>query len=151
MNSNPFIQFLMRAKHNTYASGKPPTASSRPNSHDLEFSEGKYQYIDTYLGGFHFIGEEAVWEDGIPCWGMNYYGKMLVEKIPGGFGEFLKAAMMRVPEETPFRGPASYQEGEFIYHCSQTGSLATFQGSEEISFQNAVIYRLFFHGGEIRA
>ncbi len=146
-----FIPFLMRAKQNTYASGRPATVSSRPNSHDLEYAEGKYRYIDTYLGGFHFIGEEAVWENDLPVWGMNYYGKMLAAQVPAGFGEFLKAALRRVAEQAPYRGQANYQEQDFVYHCDWEGELVRFDGWEEITFRNELIYRLLFHGGEIRA
>ena len=145
-----FVPFLLRAKQHTYASGKLPQGSSRPNSHDLDYAEDDFHYFDTYLGGFYFIGEEAVWQKGKPIWGMNYYGKMLVEPIPAGFGEFLKAAMMRVPSEAPYRGPAEYQEGEYVFHCSWLGSLEQFEGQEEVSLRGSAIYHLFFHGGEVR-
>jgi hypothetical protein len=150
MNQELFVPFLLRAKQNTYASGRDPSASSRPNSHDLDYTEGDFSYIDTYLGGFHFIGEEAVWEKGIAVWGMNYYGKMLVEEIPTGFGEFLKAALMRVPQEAPYRGPEHYEEGSFEFRCGWTGTIDQFEGWEEISYHDVRIYRLVFHGGEIR-
>ena len=148
--NDQLVQFLIKAKQNTYASGKSPDHSSRPNSHDLHYTEGDYTYIDTYLGGFHFIGEEAVWKDGKPVWGMNYYGKMLVEVIPAGFSEFLKAALMRVPKETPFRGPADYREGIFTYRCRVDGRLERYVGEEEILLDGQPIYWLAFHGGEIR-
>jgi Domain of unknown function (DUF5680) len=151
MDTYQFIPFLIRAKQHTYASGQVPVASSRPNSHDLEYAEEKYRYIDTYLGGFHFIGEEAVWKKGAPIWGMNYYGKMLVEEIQAGFGEFLKATLMHVQKEAPYRGPENYQEKEFTYHCTWQGTVKQFEGWEEISFHDVLIYRLLFHGGEIRA
>jgi hypothetical protein len=145
-----FVPFLIKAKQATYASGRAPDASSRPNSHDLHFDEGDYRYIDTYLGGFHFIGEEAVWQKGIPVWGMNYYGKMLVDAIPDGFGEFLKAALLHVPSDIPYRGPEEYNEGDFSYRCRVNGKLERFIGEEEISFKGKPIYWLAFHGGETR-
>ncbi len=150
MKANEFTSFLIQAKQKTYASGKKPDQSSRPHSHDLHFTEGDYAYIDTYLGGFHFIGEEAVWYQGKPVWGMNYYGKMLAAKIPDGFSEFLKAALMRVPSEMPFRGPEEFHDGVFSYYCSVDGNLERFVGEEEISCDGKAIYWLAFHGGEIR-
>jgi hypothetical protein len=149
MFTDDFVTFLIRAKQQTYASGRAPDQSSRPLSHDLHYDEGEYIYIDSYLGGFHFIGEEAVWSEGKAIWGMNYYGKMLVETIPAGFGEFLKAALMRLPRDTPYRGPEDYSEGDFTYHCRVTGTLERFLGEEEISFKGEPIYWLAFHGGEI--
>ena len=150
MLSKEFRQFLVRAKSNTYASGNPPDRSSRPASHDMHYVEEPYQYIDTWLGGFHFLGSEAVWQKGECVWGMNYYGKMLVDKAPDGFGKFLKAALLQVPADAPYRGPSSFSEGDFEYHCSWRGSLQQFEGEEAISLDKKTIYRLTFHGGEVR-
>ena len=71
------LSFLLLAKKSTYAAHGAEASSSRPNSHDLTFAEGDLQYIDTYLGGTHFAGEEAVWQDGMPVWSMNYCGASL--------------------------------------------------------------------------
>lgn len=150
MLSKDFRQFLLRAKSNTYASGNAPDRSSRPTSHDMHYGEEPWQYIDSWLGGFHFIGVEAVWHKGVCVWGMNYYGKTLIEKIPEGFSKFLKASLLQVPVDAPYRGPASFIEGDFEYHCSWRGNLQQFEGEEAISFEKKVIYRLTFHGGEVR-
>ena len=54
------IEFLCRAKKATYASGnRDEIISSRPNSHDLEYVENDLKYIDSYLGGEKFAGEES--------------------------------------------------------------------------------------------
>ncbi len=145
-----FIRFLIQAKRNTYAAGGEPVASSRPASHDLQYQEGDFLYIDTYLGGFHFAGEEAVWKAEAPVWSMNYYGHMQVQEVPPGFGEFLKAALLQVPAKAPYRGPALFHQGDFEYRCQWQGSLECFLGSETISLRGMGIYELWFHGGEIR-
>ena len=121
MNRDEFIAFLIRAKQHTYASGGKTVESSRPVSHDLQYDEGEFSYIDTYLGGFYFIGEEAVWHQGKPTWGMNYYGKMLTADIPTGFSEFLKSALMQVPLNAPYRGPAEFRSDRYSYLCRVTG------------------------------
>ena len=144
-----FVDFLLRAKKSTYASGMAPNASSRSGSHDLVYREEPYLYIDTYLGGFHFIGEEAVWENGVAIWGMNYYGKMLVNEIPAGFSQFLKAALMLVPPEAPFRAPAQFSQNGFRFLCSHHGDLYRFEGHEQILLHDQLVYELVFHGGEI--
>jgi hypothetical protein len=148
--SDDLLLFLLRGKQNTYASGAKPGPASRIHSHDLSYQEGDFLYFDTYLGGFHFIGEEAVWQKEIPLWGMNYYGKMLVSEIPAGFFEFLKSMLMKVDEKHPFRGPAVGNEGSFSYHCQWQGNLQGFIGDEMISYKEEIIYRLEFHGGEIK-
>jgi hypothetical protein len=150
MLSKDFVSFLIRAKQNTYASGKPADQTSRPASHDMQYAEEPYLYIDTWLGGFHFIGEEAVWHKGAAVWGMNYYGKMLTEQVPDGFSHFLKTSLSNAPVDAPYRGPSVYIEDDFEYHCSWRGTLISFEGEEAISYKKQVIYRLSFHGGEIR-
>jgi hypothetical protein len=145
-----FVPFLIRAKQATYASGISPSASSRTGSHDLPYAEGEYAYLDTYLGGFKFVGEEAVWKAGKPVWGMNYYGWMVSTSIPVGFSEFLKKALRHVPEDAPYRGPEEYSEGDFKYGCGSEGDLTRFSGEEWIELNGKVIYELVFHGGEIR-
>jgi hypothetical protein len=149
INEVQFVKFLIKAKQNTYAGSGVLSQASRTASKDLTFREGDWHYLDTYLGDFHFIGEEAVWYKQIPVWGMNYYGRMLVEKIPPGFGEFLKSALLQVPPEMPFRGPEELIGSDFTYTCYVEGNLEGFRGREFIALKGKRIYQLYFHGGEL--
>lgn len=141
------IDFLCKAKKATYAGSGNETKSSRPNSHDLEYTEGDLKYIDTYLGGEKFSGEEAVWKSDVPIWSMNYVGRILGEGFSGGF---LKEALSLVSKEKPYRGPIMYENGQYKYHCIINGDFKWFQGYEEIYFENTKVYECFFHGGEIK-
>lgn len=140
------LDFLLRAKRSTYAAKAAECAPSRPNSHDLIYTEEPYLYLDTYLGGERFSGEEAVWLDGKPVWAMNYSGRVLDGRFNG---DFLKHALLLVPAERPYRGPENYQEGNLSYVCRVTGSFDWYQGYEEIRFENALVYECFFHGGSV--
>ena len=141
------VEFLIRAKRATYAGKGAETAPSRPGSHDLVYREGKLMYYDTYLGGEKFAGEEALWNEEIPFWSMNYVGRVTGANFSG---DFLKEALLRVPEDRPYRGPEEYTDGDYVYRCSVEGSFDWFQGSETIGFQGETIYECFFHGGLIR-
>ncbi len=143
------IAFILAAKRAAYAGGGQHAAGCRPGSIDLPYREGDYSYLDSYLGGYAFIGEEAVWLRGEAVWGLNYYGTMLVPEIPAGFGQFLKAALLRVPAEAPYRGPAVFQQGGFSYTCAWTGDPALFEGRETIQMDGQPIYTLNFHGGAL--
>lgn len=145
--TNDMIDFLCRAKRKTYAGNGGATASSRPNSHDLSYVEGDYTYIDTYLGGECFSGEEAIWKKGIPSWAMNYCGQVLAE---GFSGDFLKEALLLVPEEMPYRGPLIYRNGDYTYHCVVNGSVEWYQGYEEIFLLEKKVYECYFHGGKVK-
>ena len=140
------IDFLIRAKKATYAGNGAEIGSSRPKSHDLQYIEGSYQYIDTYLGSAKFAGEEALWKNGVPFWSMNYVGRVIGD---GFSGDFLKEALLLAPEEYPFRGPLQYASGDFSYACSVKGDFHWFYGYEEIHLKDEKVYECVFHGGDI--
>lgn len=140
------IEFLIKAKKNTYAGKGAETTSSRPKSHDLKYSEGDYMYYDTYLGGGKFAGEEALWIKGEPYWSMNYVGRVTGENFSG---DFLKEALLHVPYDMPFRGPEHYENGDYTYTCRVNGAFEWFQGYEEICYKGNSIYECHFHGGMI--
>lgn len=141
------IDFLCRARKSTYAAHGAEAPPSRPGSHDLHYQENSLKYIDTYLGGEKFAGEEALWMEDKPVWSMNYAGRVLAK---GFSGDFLKECLMLVPREYPFRGPLVHRNGEYSYHCIVNGEFEWFNGYEEIFFGNTRVYECIFHGGSIK-
>lgn len=139
------IAFLLRASEKTYA-GKGPHAPvpSRLQAHDLHFAEGEYRYIDSYIGGARFVGEELLYRRDVCVWGMNYCGRTLGE---GFSGDFLKAALLKRPPEMPFRGPRLYRDGRFSYHNDAAGDFGWFSGREDIYCDQRHVYTLRYHGG----
>lgn len=119
------IDFLIKAKRATYAGKGAETSSSRIESHDLIYRDGEMTYYDTYLGGERFAGEEALWIADKPYWAMNYIGRVTGENFSG---DFLKAALLQVPFEMPYRGPVAYSDGDYSYECSVQGGFDWFQG-----------------------
>ncbi len=138
------VEFLIRAKRATYAGRGAETAPSREKSHDLTYREGDLMYYDTYLGSGKFAGEEALWREGRPSWSMNYIGRVTGEGFDIGF---LREALLRVPEDRPFRGPERFVSGELTYSCEVSGSFEWFQGNETVFRGNSPIYECVFHGG----
>jgi len=146
-DADPILAFLCRAKVRTYAGKGAEVESSRPASHDLHYVEGDLVYIDSFLGGEQFSGEEAVWRGGVPLWAMNYTGRTLSERFSG---DFLKEALSRVEPTLPYRGPAVYHDKEYVYHCLVNGSFEWFSGAEEILYGTEKVYECVFHGGKVR-
>ena len=141
------VSFLIRAKQATYAGKGAETSSSRIGSHDLVYREDDLMYYDTYLGGEQFAGEEALWISDKPYWSMNYMGRVTGSPFSG---DFLKEALLHVPEDMPFRGPEEYVNGDYAYSCSAEGNPDWFQGKETIRYRGNQIYECFYHGGMIR-
>lgn len=140
------VDFLIAAKKATYAGKGAETASSRVKSHDLIYKDGEYMYYDTYLGGNKFAGEEALWISEVPYWSMNYTGRVTGDNFSG---DFLKEALLLVPEDKPFRGPDEYTNGDYTYKCTIDGDCEWFQGKEIITLKGKMIYECYFHGGLI--
>lgn len=144
VDCDAMISFLMRAKKNTYSAGDHRVASSRMNSHDYEYRENEFTYLDTFLGSERFMGSEALWIVDHPMWGMNYSGRVLGDCFDSNF---LKEALSNLPKEHPYRGPSIFVKGEYHYHCKVDGEFAWFQGYEEIFYLEEKIYECYFHGG----
>lgn len=138
------LRFRLKAAAKTYAADANEAASCRPVSRDFRYEESPFLYYDTYLGSERFIGEEAIWENGQAVYAMNYCGRVLDERYSGAF---LKEALRAATLTLPYRGPESYQRGEYHYRCHVEGDANWFQGHEEILCQSVRVYECFFHGG----
>ena len=147
-NANEIIEFLILAKKNTYAGNAlEEQVSTRPKSHDLIYKNGKFKYIDTYIGAEQFIGEEAVFIDNEPIWAMNYNGIEINERFSSNF---LKQALSTVNTKMPYRGQSKFQDGDYTYICEIIGKFEYFNGKETIYFQDEKVYECNFSGGIVK-
>lgn len=149
-DQSKFKSFIVEAKKNTYASGAKKEESSRPNSKDYAYKKFNYYYLDSFVGNKDFIGEELVWDNEKICWGMNYKGQVLVKETPSGFSKFLKDALKKVSDDCPFRGPRHFEDEDFVYECTWDGDIASFNGVEAIYHKGTQIFKLYFHGGNLK-
>lgn len=146
-------KFLIQAKKETYANENVQKASStRLSSKDYEYKKDNMIYHDTYFGGTNFIGEEVVYVDNKPYWGMNYYGVTLDERLSEEvMDKALRPALMRVEEnDLPLRGPKEFINGDYKYTFLVDGTLENFSGCEAIYKNEVKIYELKCHGGLIK-
>ncbi len=139
--------FLVYAKRQTYGSGAKPR-SLDDGSKEYLVSLDEYTYRDRYIGGNPFIGEEVVFREGKPVWGMNYYGKA-TGSTPEEVFDFLGKALALVSPDKPYRGPEKHEEDAWSYTFFSRGGINSFWGEEEIQYDGLRVYWLRFHGGEI--
>ena len=147
VNLETLKEFLCEARRNTYASG----ASGEGNqkifaSHQLEFQRGEYSYIDVYFSGKkRFMGQEIIYQDAKPVWGMNYISNQIgdLETV------FLKESLMKLSEKCRLGETCSYIKREYKYQDNGQGSLAEFFGEEEIFVETKSVYKLKYQGGLI--
>jgi len=152
IDQKELAEFLNEANKSTYANKDAPKASSsRLKSEDYHFEKDNLIYHDTYFGSRDFMGEEIVYKDNEPVWGLNYYGYILSvatnEKELYGF--LRQALMQEYSDIIPVRGPVNYQKDDWEYNNSADGKLDRFTGTEEIYRAGVLVYRCNYHGGFI--
>lgn len=142
----------MAAKAATYMGGGAKAASSRPGSHDLGWSQGRWRYLDSYFGGTDFLGQETIWLDDAPVWAMNYYGYILRPDLIDGqrAGETIKAALSALYGEGRFLGGFDWTGPHGHYVDTSAGEADHFRGRETITVQGEEAYALDYFGGLIR-
>lgn len=151
-----FIEFLIEAKKSTYAddTSNSKVKSTRNGSKDYEYKKDNMTYHDTYFGGVRFMGEEIVYCDNQPIWGMNYYGVTLDASLgEETMDKALRPALMRVGEEEniiPVRGLSKFENNGYVYNFKTTGTIEKFDGVEQIYKDNILIYELHCSGGIIK-
>jgi hypothetical protein len=101
-----------------------------------------------------FVGQETVSIDDQVVWSMAYSGGAGEDVTDGtalrAIYAFLRRALSLVEPALPFRGPASFREGELTYQNSVVGTIARFHGTERISDNDRDIYELHYSGGLLR-
>ena len=144
--------FIVRAKASAYVGRGPKSLSYRPGSHDLQFHDGDFSYLDSYFGGADFIGQEVVYFQGKPVWAMNYYGRILEPALITGAetGQIIQASLAEMYRQGRFLGGFEYTVGNGCYFDTNTGDVASFTGREWITRENVTVYELVYHGGLIK-
>ena len=138
--------FLVWAKRRTYGSSTSEPKRLADGSKEYLLSRDGYTYRDRYFGGNPFIGEEVVFRDGHAIWSMNYYG-VATTRDPGEVSGFLVKALGLVERKNPYRGPEEYVAAPWRYSFTSGGDIDAFWGHERITYDEAPIYWLRFHGG----
>jgi len=144
-------EFLCEARRNTYAANNNPIDNPRLlASTQLEFRRGDYSYRDIYFDAEkRFIGQEIIYQDLKPIWGMNYIGT--AQGAPLGKIEtaFLRESLFKLAEKCRLGENCEYEKREFKYQDQGQGNLEEFSGKEEIFSNGKNIYKLNYQGGLI--
>lgn len=147
INLESLKEFLCEARKNTYAADA--TAVDNPRllaSTQLEFQQGNYFYRDVYfLGNKKFIGQEIVYQELKPIWGMNYIGSAIGKMEIN----FLKESLFKLFDKCRLGGNFEYEKRELKYQDRGEGNLEKLSGQEEIFSEGKSIYKLEYNGGLI--
>jgi hypothetical protein len=145
--------FIVRAKAHTYVGGGAKSPPCRPGSHDLQFHDGSFSYLDSYFGGADFLGQEVAYYEGEPIWAMNYYGRILESAMitPAEAGQIIQESLSRMYQEGRFLGGFEHTTENGTYVDTSEGDVASFTGREWITCEGVKVYELIYHGGLVKA
>ena len=152
MDFEKLSEFLVKAKVNTYASlGETGKEILIDGGKELKFEQGEFKYRDRYFGSGSFIGEEIVFQNGKPIWGMNYYGGDVSDIISSEIVyDFLKKALREITVDKPFRGPDTFRKDDFQYINKVEGTVERFAGEEVILYKGELVHKVNYQGGLIK-
>ena len=145
-----FSNFLMEAKKKTYA-GNGQKIKMNDHSRHYNYEKKPFRYHDIYYGNIVDGGGEIVYFEDKPIWWMGYHGGVSKnsEKSIKEIYDFLKEALLLVPEKFPVRGPEIYSKINFLYLNSHIGDIRRFFGEELIKNNNEKVYFRNYVGGFI--
>ena len=158
--------FIVRARLNTWATGKGKTRACLPGTEQHEYREGDLLYCDVFSGSNQFAGIEMVYDKGVPVWSMVYHGGMqpkyneYAEQTFGYLKRILctRAKRARLADLSLRSGEVAsiHASRKDLHYTSETwGNFSNFGGWEnirldQVSFVDEV-YVLEFSGGLIDA
>ena len=144
--------FIVKAKAHTYVAKGEKSLAYRPGSHDLQFHDGAFAYLDSYFGGTDFLGQEVVYFEGKPIWAMNYYGRILNPNLLNAAqaGQIIMESLSALYKDGRFLGGYEHETSLGKYVDTNQGNVFSFRGVEWIDVQNEKAYELLYHGGLVK-
>lgn len=148
MNKKQLKQFLLDSNKAGYAGGdESKQIKEEDESTTIVFEQGDWRSHDNYFGGEPYGGRTIVFYKDKPVWMMVYYGWIKEGvKVDSVYG-VLRNALLKMPEDYPFRGPQKYEEGSFTYSNSWAGEVDRFSGEERIMQNEKIVYKANYLGG----
>ena len=150
MDMEELRQFLVDSNRAGYAGGdEKKWIKELDGSTTIPFEKGLWRLHDNFFGGEPFGGRMVVFRDNKAVWMMVYFGRVAGGVNPDPVYGVLRAALMEMPEDYPYRGPKGFKQGDFIYRNKWEGELGGVAGEEVITERGKVVYKANYLGGEV--
>ncbi len=147
--------FLVAAKRSSHAfdGHRSTVATVLTGARQREYQAGRFAYRDVHFGLARFSGQETVSQDDRVIWSMVYCGGVAPavtdEAAVALIHSCLRQALYIVEADRPFRGPRAFGRDGLRYLDDSEGDLASFRGTERITRDGTLVYRLDYCGGLI--
>lgn len=151
MDKKNLLNFLIKARSETYASGGGKVKPAFEGAYQFEYKEKDWLYRDFYnLGNAIFMGLETVYLKEKPVWSNCYFGnfKGMTEVE---IDEILRKALIENKDKARLWYKVNWKKRNFTYTCIPDGTygIDEISGSEEIYKGNERVYFFYYAGGFI--
>lgn len=148
MNTETLRQFLIDSNRAGYAGGEEKEWTKEADgSTTISYERDGWRLHDNFFGGEPYGGRTVVLHEARPVWMMVYYGWVAESADASLVYSVLRKALMQAPEAHPFRGPAEWRDGAFLYTNAWRGEVERFAGDEHIALGEQQIYSASYAGG----
>ena len=150
INETELKKFIFESGKHTYASGDASIKTKEADgSTTIVYTDGRYKVHDNYFGGEPYGGREVIFLDDKAIWMMVYYGWVKEGVNRSEQYAFLMEALLKAPEDVPYRGPALYEKGNLKYENTFSGEVGQFSGTEKIFQDGVCVYEARYVGGYV--
>lgn len=148
MDIQALKQFLIDSNKAGYAGGEEKKWKKEiDGSTTIPYTKGDFSSNDNFFGGEPYGGRVVVFHKNKPVWIMVYYGWVEEGVEFNPVYSVLKSALIRMPDDAPFRGPKEFKQGEFVYINTWEGDVEKYSGEEIIKKGEKVVYKAYYRGG----
>ncbi|MEK7665017.1 MAG: DUF5680 domain-containing protein [Patescibacteria group bacterium] len=147
INLESLKEFIAESRKNTLLGGSLLVDTPRLiGSLQIEFQKGDFFYQNIFFKRQKgVIGQEVVYQNNRPVWGMNYFGSFMQKEAE----EFLEDSLLKLLKECRFGKICEFERKEFKYKDNGEGAIERFLGKEQIFLKGKEIYKLNYQGGLI--
>lgn len=136
-----------------YASDELRPYGDHPDEYIVEYVREPWTYIDRWCGGEPYMGMTTIYGEGVPCFGMVYFGRVMVSyaKSQEAVLKCLMEALQKVNPNCPWCGPRKFTASNGLcYRNEWKGSVRKFEGTEIImGSSKEPLYSATYRGGII--
>lgn len=151
MDKNKIVEFLLKARTQTYAAAAGKVESALPGSIQYEYREENFLYRDVYnIGNGIFMGIETINLNDKPVISMSYFGnfKQITEDEADSV---LRKALIDNWDKARLWHHVKWEKENYVYVCEpdKAGNIDEFSGSESITKDGKQVYYFYYAGGFI--
>ncbi len=135
-----------------YASGEIQPTALDDGGFQITYEKGVWRYSDIWHGGEPYAGLTTIYKDGVDCFCMVYFGRIMPYANLAVVQQDLMEALQHPKPTEPWRGPRKFVTAHGLHYYNEwTGGTRRFSGQERILSQDGkeTLYEASYMGGVV--